>query len=141
MMENQNTELKENLAALKMLVDSYDTTSNYLGIASAIAFFIIGAIVVMAIGELFGIILIVIGFAPLLFCKNSNNANEKELSEQACILMSTCINLHKTSAPIHAKVLTYGLNGNLPLYEEFISLFPQMSSSKLRKLAAVKIGL
>ena len=54
--------------------------------------------------------------------------------------MNKCVNLYKyPDDDTMRMILCYKMDGNLALYEEFISLFPSMASNKLKKLSTVKI--
>ena len=147
-MNSPNKELLQiHLNELFQIIDLYNPSTDYLFAIVALSLMAISLIVILTVGLLWGMILLGIGFLPLLYkalAANKSHPTEKELSEQACIIMNQCVNLCKypENDPIsisNRMVLSYSQNGNLPLYQEFTALFPNMASNKLKKLASIKL--
>lgn len=141
-------ELDSRLAELSAVVDSYDPTKEYFMTAMVLSLNIIGVIVILEVGILLGVVLIAVGILPLIYALQFSKLppNEKELAKKACALMSSCVNYYKYSGddPLSISrrmILECSSDGNLPLYQEFISIFPNMASKKLKKLAKVKYGV
>ncbi len=139
-----NQEIKESLAELQAIVDLYHPERAYYDAAITLAIFIISVIVMCAIGWFLGLLILGIGFLPIIYkavISPNQPPTEKELSERACILMSGCISRYKNpESKIH--ILNYNSyfgGNNLSLYKEFISIFPQMASKKLKKLASIDL--
>lgn len=146
-----NNDLSQRLLELSALVDAYNPLTEHFFAAVIIAVIAICLIVIQAVGLLVGILLlglVLAGFAAVMARRSESFKcfpSDKEYSERACQLMSSCINLHKYPGddPLSVSrrmILFYGRDGNLPLYEEFISIFPHMASKKLRKLSSIKLG-
>ena len=145
MNQQTNQEINESLAELQAVVDLYHPERVYYDAAIMLAICIIIVIVICAIGWFFGLLILGIGFIPIVYkvlTSPNHSPTEKELSESACILMSSCISRYKNpESKIH--ILSYNSyfgGNNLSLYKEFISIFPQMASKKLKKLASVNLG-
>ena len=139
-------ETKEYLAELSAIVGLYDPTAEYIIAVSIFAFLAMCAIVIIAIGEFWGVLLIVLAFIPIgiwlpdskIFEKSS--PTKKDLAERACIIMSACIGRYKNPGQ-EMYYITYNKFGdNRKLYKEFTSFFPQMDSKKLKRLASVNLG-
>lgn len=141
-------ELDEYLAELSVIVNSYNPANRWFIGTVILAYIAIILIVISAVGILWGSLLIFLGCIPFIhWAYNSPRSKNTvfELSEKACILMSRCVNLYKYPGDdsvtyARRQVLYYRSNGNLALYREFISLYPQMASKKLKKLASIKLG-
>lgn len=141
--QQTNQKINESLAELQAIVDLYDPKKEYFIGAVALSLLAIFIIVILTVGVLWGLILCGIGLLPILYkalTSPTHVPTEKELSEKACILMSSCISCYKNpEMQIHC--LSYDGNGkNASLYKEFVDLFPQMASKKLKKLASVNLG-
>jgi len=143
--------LSQHLSELSDLVNAYNPLHKYFFAAVMAAVIAIGLIVIQSVGLLPGIMLlglVLVGVVPILVRGSESykrHPSEKEFSERACQIMSSCINLYKHPGddPLsvsHRIILSYEKNGNLTLYKEFISIFPHMASGKLRKLSSVKLG-
>jgi hypothetical protein len=131
--------VRDALDDINTLLDAYKLYEKYFGYVGSIAVLIIGAVLTMAIGEAWALLLILFAALPVYLGSRASAGapSEKELSEAICQRMSICVN----EAEGRGAVLSYGLNGNEKLYEDFVKHFPHMESYKLRKLASVKIGL
>ena len=142
-----NQELESRLTELSLVVDSYNPTREYLLGAMILSLNAISLIVIMEVGAVLGIILLGVGLLPLIYmvCSSNNNLpTERDLAERACALMSSCINLRKypgdDPCSISSRmILNYSSTKNLPLYQEFVTLFPHMASKKLKKLSKVNL--
>ena len=131
--------VKDALDDINTLLDAYKIYEKYLGYIGAFAFLIIGAILTVAVGEAWALLLILLAALPAYFGyrASADSPSEKELSEAVCQRMSICVNEAERRGP----AISYELSGNEKLYENFVKHYPLMDSYKLRKLASVKIGL
>ena len=143
MNQQTNQEINESLAELQAIVDLYDPKKEYFIGAVVLSLLAIFNIVILAAGVLWGLILCGVGLLPILYkalTSTKHPPTEKELSERACILMSSCISRYKNPESL-LHYLSYNEYGkNLSLYKEFVSIFPQMASKKLKKLASINLG-
>lgn len=141
MNDQKKQEIKECLAELSMIVDSYNPAKEYYLAATGFSLIAICLIVIKTVGLLLGIVLICAGGIPIIYklMDSKCSPSEAQLAERACILMSSCVNRYKYPEE-KTYILIYNCYGNnLSLYNEFVSLFPNMESSKLRKLASIKL--
>ena len=141
MKKQENQELTECLAELSAIVDYYNPAKEYFFAAAVFSLMAICLIVIGAVGLFWGLILLGAGGIPIAYKLSDSKCSpsEKELSKRACILMSSCINQYKYPEK-EIYFLDYTCYGNnLSLYNEFISLFPDMASKKLKKLASIRI--
>lgn len=138
----KSEEIKEYLAELSAIVDLYNPLKEYFNIQGAVvaAIIIIGLTVISTVGILWGIMLCGLALVPFCYVDLPvSHPTENELAKRACILMSSCIERYKYPER-EIYFIDYNYNGNnLSLYREFISLFPQMASKKLKKLSSIKI--
>lgn len=134
-----NQTVKDALEDINTLLDAYKLYEKYFGYIGAVAFLIIGAILTVAVGEAWALLLILLAVLPIYFAYRASVGapSEKELSEAVCQRMSICVSEAERKSP----ALTYELNGNKKLYEDFVKHYPHMNSYKLRKLSSIKIGL
>ena len=142
-------ELNYRLAELKSIVNAYNPKNEHFMTAVLSSFFIICLIVIFSVGLLFGLLLIGVGIVPLLMKSldsKDGSPSEKALAEKAHYIMISCVKLYKRpdeeveNAYDNCMILSYS-GDNISLYNEFISLFPQMASEKLKKLSSIKIGM
>lgn len=144
-----NQKLESQLEEISAIVDSYDPKSEYIMGASIFAIIGICIFLILELGILWGLVLLGVAFLPILYKGIPDikaQPSEKDLSRRVCSLMSSCVNIRKYPgddplSETHRMILVYSHDGNLPLYQEFISLFPHMASKKLKKLASIKLGL
>lgn len=131
--------VRDALDDINTLLDAYKLYEKYLGYLGGLSFFVIGAILTVAVGEAWALLLILLAALPVYFGyrASADSPSEKELSEAVCQRMSICVN----EAKGRSLTISYELNGNENLYEDFVKHYPHMDSYKLRKLASVKIGL
>lgn len=140
--------LEAQLEEISAIIDLYDPKSEYMMTAAIFSIIAICMILILEVGVVVGLLLLGAAVIPILYKIQphiKNEPTEKELSRRACALMSSCVNIHKHPGddPLSVSkrmVLIYSHDGNLSLYQEFVSLFPHMASKKLKKLASVKIG-
>lgn len=141
MNEQKDKEIKECLAELSVIVDSYNPTTEYSSAIVGGAIIAICLIVIISIGLLWGLILLLVGGVPIIYKLSDSKCSpsDQQLAERACALMSSCVDRYKyPERDIY--FLHYNHNGdNLALYNEFVSIFPQMDSKKLKKLASIKL--
>lgn len=145
MNEQRNQDIDNCLAELQAVVDSYHPEYEYFNTFVLLSLCAIVAIVIFTIGLFLGFLLLSLGIIPILYkvlTSNDRQQTTKELSEKACILMSSCINYYKyPESTLHILQYTSYLgSNNLVLYKEFISIFPNMASKKLKKLSSVLRG-
>lgn len=141
----RNQEIEERLAELSMIVDSYHPENEYYTTAILLALNIICVVVIAAIGVFWGIVILGVGLLPIIYkalTSGKKSPSKKELAESACILMSACVSLYKNpESEVHILVYNSYFGGNnLSLYEEFIAIYPQMASKKLKKLASLDLS-
>lgn len=141
MNDQDKKEIQERLSELNEVLNNFHYEKQILGYIGAIAIFIIGIIVITTVGEWWGTILLVLAFFPL-FSSKSNEVPIKQLSEHACILMNSILNITKYDEnDTKRQILSYSVTtDNLSLYNNFIRKYPHMQSLKLKKLASVVIG-
>lgn len=145
-------ELQDRLAELQAIVNLYNPTEGLWACISFLSFQAICAIVITDFasswgiyGVLAGILLLALFIVPVAIyvfeeCKpKKQSPSNKELAKQACALMSACIQRYKDPGR-EVYILNYrSYESNLPLYKEFISIFPHMESKKLKKLSTIKL--
>lgn len=151
MNEQRNKEINEYLAELSAIVDLYNPKEGLGVVVPLLSSQLICLIVIWEVGLFWGLVLLGLVIVPVgcYFAEgkshNKNSPSQKELAEGACILMSRCVNCYKYPGddPLSAAsrmILSYSsYRGNLPLYQEFVALFPEMASKKLKKLAEIKL--
>ena len=151
MKTQKSEEIQEYLVELSAIVDLYDPKEGYkksfLATVTMISFMFICLTVISEFGILWGILLLGCGLVPLILyavdgiesrSSNKSTISDKKLAERACILMSSCIERYRYPEK-EIYIISYNYKGsNLSLYQEFISLFPQMASNKLKKLSSIK---
>lgn len=141
MNERNNQEITEMLKELQSIVDLYNPSKEYLLSVSALSLLIMAAVVISTVGKFWGVILIAAAVIPIIlyvidgFSIKERYPSNKELSERACNLMIACISRHKHPEREY-HILCFGGN-NRALYKEFIGIFPQMASKKLKKLSSI----
>lgn len=140
----KNQEIAQSLAELSAIVDSFHPEYDHFNGAVLLALNIIAVVIIIELGLLWGLLLLCVGILPILYktlTAHDNSPSKKELAERACILMSHCINWHKyPEDDVRRMILDYEIySANLPLYREFVSIFPHMASKKLEKLASIII--
>lgn len=139
-------QLEVQLEEISAIVDSYDPKSEHIIGVAILSLNAIGIFLILKLGLLWGLLLLGVTILPILYIVIPNakaQLSEKDLSRRACSLMSSCVNIRKYPGDDQLSermILVYNYDGNLPLYQEFISLFPHMASKKLEKLASVKFG-
>ena len=135
-------EEKDALCELNHILALYKPEYKILEIAGTLAVFAIGIIVVMTIGEFWGIILLVIAGAAICLdaSRGKHGPTDLDLSMEACRIMSFCVHIRQGDDPLISRYSScaYGLNGNLSLYNKFISFYPNMACFKLKSLASKK---
>ena len=140
-------EITEMLKELQSIVDLYNPTREYLLSVSGLSMLIIAAVVISTVGAFWGVILIAAAVIPTIlyvidgFSIKERYPSEKELSEKACQLMSGCISRYKHPEREYHELHynSYFGGNNLSLYKEFIGIFPQMASKKLKKLSSIHL--
>lgn len=141
MNEKTKQEIKEYLEELSKVVDSYNPLKEYYLAATGFSIISICLIVIHQVGLLFGLILICVSGFPIInrLSDSKSSPSEKQLSERACIIMRACIERYKDPEREYYFIHYNIYESNLPLYKEFISIFPQMESKKLKKLSSIKL--
>lgn len=145
MSTQKQQEIQEYLNELAAIVNLYNPKEGLWRAFALLSFQAICLIVILSIGLIWGLILLGLFFVPISCYllrerspKKSRPLN-KELAERACIIMSSCINRYKYPEQ-EIYFLHYSeYESNLPLYKEFISIFPQMESKKLKRLSSIKL--
>lgn len=148
----KNQEIQEYLAELSAIVNLYNPIEGLWACIALLSFQAICIIVILwfadfwgTFGTLVGILLLGLFVVPVIYymfeeCSpKKHSPSNVELAERACIIMSACINRYKyPDREIYFSQYSI-YESNLPLYKEFISIFPQMASKKLKKLASIKL--
>ncbi len=138
-------EIQEALAELAAIVNLYNPKEGLWFVIAMLSFQAVCLIVILSVGLIWGIILLGLVTVPVTYYVLKERSPQKsspsniELAERACVLMDSCINRYKYPDK-EIYILHYNCFGNnLKLYAEFISLFPQMESKKLKKLSSIKL--
>lgn len=138
-MKHKNKEfIDEKIKELNYILSLYSLKKQIIGIVGAILWFVGGAIIFLNVGE-FWATLIVVGSIIPLFSLKDDSVPTKELARSAVSLMNSIINATKYELDDPAGCINMiSSEGNLKIYKEFVSLFPQMSSIKLWVLSTKK---
>ena len=145
-------EINDNLAELSEIVNLYNPKEGIWFCVALLSFQAICIIVILwfadfwgTFGTLVGILLLGLFIVPIIYymfeeCSpKKHSPSNVELAERACIIMSACVNRYKYPDE-EIYFLQHSIyESNLSLYKEFISIFPQMESKKLKKLSTIKL--